>query len=75
MTTGQALEIIKWIPKDKIKSEDKFFLGALERNISLGVKIDARESAELQKIYRYAQGSEKQDQPFKQYRRKKSRGI
>lgn len=76
MKNKQAFDLLAYIDKSKIKKEDSFFIQTIESYVRRGFDLDQRESKQLQEIYRYASGGgDKQDQPFKQYRRKTSWGV
>lgn len=75
MTSQQALDMIKWIARDKIKPGDLFMFENIEDRAECGIKPDERESKFLQEVYRYTQQPEKEKQPFKQYRRPTSWGA
>lgn len=72
MTNQQALDLIKWIPKDKIKKVDAFKFGTIEARCNRGAKPDEQESKFLNDVYCYtSNGDNKEAQPFKAYRRKR----
>lgn len=76
MTSRQTLDMISWIPRSKIRACDIFQFDQIKLNAQQGHKPDDKERKFLNEIYRYTQGGgDKQDQPFKQYRRATSRGI
>ncbi len=76
MTSRQALDLIAWIPRSKVRPADIFQLEKIETHAKLGHKPEDWERKLLNSIYAYTSGGgDKQDQPFKQYRRQQSRGI
>jgi hypothetical protein len=75
MTVTEAKQLIDFIPASKIKSADLWKFNVLVHYTSIGLKLSASESKFLQEVYRYTQGGDRESQPFKQYRRPKSKGI
>lgn len=75
MTCQQAIDLIAWIPKDKILQCDIFKLNKIENWVKEGHKPSHEDAQLLVHVYRYTQGAETQDQEFKPYQRKKSWGI
>ena len=75
MKAKGALEFRSWIPDDKVKAQDVFRLQQIFYRAYRGIDPDPKESAFLQEVYRYTNGGgDKQDQPFKAYRRRTSWG-
>lgn len=76
MTCQEAIQIIEFITRDKVKNCDAWKLTNLEAAVRCGMKPDVKESKFLQEVYRYTHDNYgMQDQPFKPYQRKTSRGI
>jgi hypothetical protein len=76
MTAKDALTIDQWIPVALIKATDIFKYKNIMRRAKLGIAPDSAERKLLNEIYCYTKGGgDKEQQPFKQYRRKPSWGI
>lgn len=76
MKAHQVLEITAYVDRSKIRQGDLFLFDKIERRANEGKDPDDKESVFIQSVYRYTSGGgERQDQPFKAYRRKTSWGV
>ena len=75
MLPSEAIQLIEWIPRDKVKPADAWPLTNIESLARSGMRITDRESKLLQEIYRYTQCGDREVQQFKAYQRPRSRGI
>ncbi len=75
MTAGQAIDIERFMDRTKIEAADLFRFNSIILRAKGGINPDPAESQFLQKVYRDAQGGDKEIQPFKAYRRPKSWGV
>ncbi len=76
MTSQQAIDLIKWINTSKSNPHDVAKMYLIKDRAERGIRPDEEDRKFLNELYRIgAGGGDKQDQPFKQYKRKKSWGV
>lgn len=76
MLASQVLDLEKWIPEDKIPEGDKLKCSRILTRALQGINPDSQEAKFMNELYRKTQdGDGRESQPFKAYRRPKSKGI